>query len=477
MEHSREGSGFIRGEDLRRIHSSTLKVLEETGVRVDEEDARKLLDDAGAYVDSKRKIVRIPQNLVEELITKARRCARLCGRNSKNDLTLKEGRFHVMTSSTGVRVLDLATGKVRPSTKKDVEDSARLADALENFHIYSIMVDALDCPSEIMGLEEIDAMFNNTEKHIDTGALGTDNARDMIQMAAVVAGGFEELRKRPIIDFMQTPVSPLIHERENTEGILECAKHEIPLIILNMAQAGGTSPMTIAGTLSITNAEVLSGMLIAYLQNPNVPLIYGTSSIVLNMKSLPKRSIFGLVENGLIAMGAAQLAGYYGFPSLVNGFSGGWSGLDDDSLGFLWSMMAILPTLANADILYDGGLIENSKTLSYEDMVISNEITGMVLRCMRGIKVDGETLADDLIHKVGPAGNFLAEKHTLEHLRKEIVAAEILDKSKVKDIQETARERARNLLSAHQPEPLEKSIQEELRGIVKKAWKRERDRK
>ena len=467
----------MQGEDLRRIHSSTLKILEETGVRVDEENARELLDDAGAYVDYKRNIVRVPQSLAEELIKKAKRCARLCGRNSKNDLTLGEGKFHVMTSSTGVRVLDLDTGEVRPSTKKDVEDSARLTDALENFHIYSIMVDALDRPEEIMGLEEIDAMFNNTAKHIDTGALGTDNARDAIQMAAVVAGGFEELRKKPIIDFMQTPVSPLRHDKGNTEAILECAKHEIPLIILNMAQAGGTSPVTLAGTLSITNAEVLSGMLIAYLENPNVPLIYGTSSIVLNMRSLPKQSVFGLVENGLIAMGAAQLARYYGFPSLVNGFSGGWSGPDDDGLGFLWNMMAILPTLAKADILYDGGLIENSKTLSYEDMVISNEITGMVLRCMRGIEVNDETLANDLIHKVGPGGNFLTERHTLEHLRKEIVVAKILDKSKVKDIHETAKKRARNLLNTHQPEPLEKSIREELREIVKKAWRREQDRK
>jgi trimethylamine--corrinoid protein Co-methyltransferase len=125
----------MKREDLRRIHSSTLKVLEETGVRVDEENALKLLDDAGATVDFKRRIVRVPQSLVEELIKKARKCVRLCGRNPKYDLTLGEGRTYVMTSSTGIRVLDMDTGEVRQSTKKDVEDSARLADALENFHI------------------------------------------------------------------------------------------------------------------------------------------------------------------------------------------------------------------------------------------------------------------------------------------------------------------------------------------------------
>ena len=477
MENSYESPVFLKRKDLRRIHSSTLKVLEETGIRVDEENSLKLLDDAGATVDFKQKTVKVQQSLINELIKKARKCARLCGRNPKHDLTLGEGRVHVMTSSTGVRVLDMDTGEVRQSTKKDVEDSARLADALENFHIYSIMVDALDCPEEIMGLEEVDAMFNNTEKHIDTGALGTENTRDEIRMAAAVAGGFEELRKRPIIDFMQTPVSPLIQDRGNTEAILECAKHEVPLIVLNMVQAGGTSPVTIAGALSITNAEVLSGMLIAYLANPDVPLIYGTSSIILNMKSLSGPSIFGLVEDGLIAMGAAQLAKYYGFPSVVNASFNGWSELDGNWLNFLGAITAMLVPLAKADILYDGGLIEDARTLSYEAMVISNEVTGMVLRALRGIEVNEETLAEAVIHKVGPGGNFLSERHTLEHLRKEIFISEILDKPRVKDVREAARNRVKELLSTHQPEPLDRSAREELRRIVKEAWERKQRRR
>ncbi len=477
METSYEGLVFLKKEDLRKIHFSTLKILEETGVRVDEENALKLLDDAGATVDFKRKLVRVPQSLVEELIKKARKCVRLCGRNPKHDLTLGEGRVHVMTSSTGIRVLDMDTGEVRQSTKKDVEDSARLADALENFHIYSIMVDALDYPEEIMGLEEIDAMFNNTEKHIDTGALGTENTRDEIRMAAAVAGGFEELRKRPIIDFMQTPVSPLIQDRGNTEAILECAKHEVPLIVLNMVQAGGTSPVTIAGALSTTNAEVLSGMLIAYLANPNVPLVYGTSSIVLNMKSLSGPSIFGLVEDGLIAMGAAQLAEFYGFPSVVNASFGGWSELDGEWLSFLGAVTAMLPPLAKADILYGGGLIEDAKTLSYEAMVIADEVAGMVLRALRGIEVSEETLAEGVIHKVGPGGNFLSERHTLEHLRKEIFIPEIFDKLRVEDVREAARRKAKQLLSSHRPEPLDKSVQGELKKIVRDAWKRKRGRR
>jgi trimethylamine--corrinoid protein Co-methyltransferase len=224
--------------------------------------------------------------------------------------------------------------------------------------------------------------------------------------------------------------------------------------------------MTIAGTLSITNVEVLSGMLIAYLANPNVPLIYGTSSIVLNMRGSPEPSIFGLVEADLIAAGAAQLAKHYGFPSVVNASFDRWS----EQKGT--AVTAMLPFLAKADIFYDGGLIENAKTLSYEAMVIANEKAGMVLRALRGIEATEETLAEHVIRRVGPGGSFLSERHTLEHLRNEIFISDILDQPRVKDVTKAAKKRAKELLSTHQPEPLEKSVREELREIIKEAWKR-----
>jgi len=467
--------GVLGKDELKSIHSSTLRILEETGVRVDEENALKLLKDAGVTVDFKEKIARIPHGLIEEMIRKAKKRVTLCGRNPRHDVTLGEGKVHVMTESTGIKVLDIETGRIRMSTKKDVEDSSRLADALDNVHLYSIMVDALDYPEEIMGLEELDAMFNNTEKHIDTGGLGTDTTRDMIRMAAAVSGGFEELRKRPILDLMQTPVSPLIHERKNTEGILECAKHEVPIIILNMAQAGGTAPVTLAGTLSLNSAEVLSGMLIAYLANPDVPLIYGTTSVVLNQKFSSGPSIFGLIEEGLISAASAQLAKYYGFPCVVGACFGARATTDSREVGFLATLSLVFPALVGADVLYGVGLIDEAKTLSYEEMVIGNEVAGMVLRGVRGVEVNAETLAEEVISKVGPGGNFLFEKHTLKNLTNEVFIPEILDRPKLQDALRSAREKAKQILKTHRPESLDKEIKEELRKIIKEASRREKE--
>jgi len=474
LKEQSRNTGFLSKDDLKSIHSSTLNILEKTGVKVDEENALKLLKNAGATVDFKGKIARIPHGLIEEIIKKARKRVTLCGRNSKQDVTLGEGKIHVMTSSTGINVLDIETRKVRISTKRDIEESARLADALDNVHVYSVMVSALDCPPEIMGLEEVDAMLNNTEKHIDTGGLGTDATRDIIRMAATVVGGLEELRKRPILDLMQTPVSPLTHERKNTEGILECAKYEVPLIILNMAQAGGTAPITLAGTLSINNAEVLSGMLIGYLANHNVPLIYGTASIVLNQKLSSGPSIFGLIESGLISGTSAQLAHYYGFPCVVGAGFGYMADVNSRQIGFLGALNAVFPALAGADVLYGVGLIDEARTLSYEDMIIESEVARMMLRGAKGVEVNAETLAEEIINKVGPSGNFLSEKHTLKNLRKEIFIPEIFEKAKLQDILLAARERAKQILATHKPEPLDKKIQEQLRKIIKDAWQREK---
>ncbi|UCH69790.1 MAG: trimethylamine methyltransferase family protein, partial [Candidatus Bathyarchaeota archaeon] len=168
---------------------------------------------------------------------------------------------------------------------------------------------------------------------------------------------------------------------------------------------------------------------------------------------------------------------YYGFPSLVNASFNGWSQLDGECLSFLGALTATLPPLAKADILYGGGLIEEARTLSYEAMVISNEVAGMLLRALRGIRVNKETLAEDIVHKVGPGGNFLAERHTLEHLKEEIFISEILDRPKLKDVREAARTRAKKLLGTHQPEPLDRHVRGELRNIVKEAWKRKQKRR
>jgi len=459
---------LLTQKELYRIHSATIEILEKTGIKVNSEEALKLLSDAGASVDSKSNLVKIPEVLISEVVKKPSRCTALYGRDSTHDVVFGDGRVYVMTDSTGIKTLDANTGNVRQSTKQDLADASRLVDGLENIHIFSTMVDALDYPEEVMRLEEFEAMLCNTGKNICHGAKGRDEAENIARMASAVAGGTEELRKRPMLHLMQTPVSPLIHDRDNTDGIIGAAKYGIPLAILNMPQAGMTAPLTMAGTIALSNAEVLSGMIIARLVNPEVPLIYGSCATIADVRIKDYTLVCGLIESGLIAAANAQLAHYYGYPCEVGLTFGS---ILDDWISPLRLMTAVMLANARADILFGVGLVNKSTTLSFEQLVVDNDLAGVVLREVEGIDVNDETLALDVVSRVKPEGNFMADAHTIKHLEKELYIPRILDKVDPKDILSSAKKKAKQILATHKPEPLDEEVKRELRTIITDAKK------
>jgi len=443
-----------------------MEILEKTGIKVYSEEALKLLSEAGAIVDSKSKLVKISESLIGEVVKKPSKCTALYGRDSTHDVAFGDGRVYVMTDSTGIKTMDIESGSIRMSTKQDLGDGSRLVDGLENIDVFSTIVDALDYPEEVMRLEEFEAMLCNTGKNICHSAKGRDEAESLVRMASAVAGGIEELRKRPMLHLMQTPVSPLVHDKDNTEGILGAAKYEIPIAILNMPQGGMTSPMTIAGTIALSNAEVLSGMLIARLVNPNVPLIYGSCATVADVRLKGYTLVCGLIESGLIAAANAQLAHYYGYPCEVGLTFGS---ILDDWVSPLRLATAMMAANAKADILFGVGLVNKSTTLSFEQLVVDNDLAGAVLRETKGIEVNDETLALDVISKVKPEGNFMSQAHTIKQIERELYIPRIFDKVDPKDVLSSAREKARQILATHKPLPLHEEIKRELRNIIRDA--------
>ena len=458
--------GLLTREELYRIHSTTIEILEKTGVKVDSEDALRLLSDAGAIVDTRSHLVKIPESLIGLVVKKPSKCTMLHGRDSAHDVIFGDGRVYVMTDSTGIKTIDVDTGHVRASTKQDLADSSRLVDGLENIQVFSTIVDALDCPQEVMRLEEFESMVSNTSKNICHGAKGRVEAANLVRMASAVAGGTEELRKRPMFHLMQTPVSPLLHDKENTDGVLEAAKYGIPISILNMPQGGLTAPLTMAGTLALSNAEVLSGMLLARLVNPEVPLIYGSCATVADVRIKDYTLVCGLVESGLIAAANAQLAHYYGYPCEMGLTFGS---ILDDWISPLRLITAVMIASARADILFGVGLVNRSTTLSFEQLVIDNDLAGIVLREAKGIEVNDETLALDVISRVKPGGNFMSQEHTIKHLERELYIPRMFDKVDPKDLLFVAKERAKQILVTHKPEPLDEEIKHELRTIIQDA--------
>lgn len=462
-------------DELYEIHLATLDILEGVGVGIYEPRALKLMDEAGAIVDYDKKVVRIPQYLLKELIKKAPEVVTLCARNSKHTVRLKPwGKTYFNNSSYGVRVYDLKTGMHRDSRSEDVVNFAKLTDALENIHVYLPTVTAHDIPEYVRALHELAISLDNTEKHVSHGASGADAIKRYVQIGATIVGGEEELRKRPVISASTCPISPLQHSQEDTETLIEFAKFGLPFFILSMAMGGGTAPLTIAGELVVINAEVLSGIALVQLVNPGTPVLYGSVSSTMDMKT--GKLALGAPERPLINSGCAQLARYYGIPSWVGACSTDAKAPGPQAM-FEKVMTAIVPMLAGASLIYGPAILDSGKTYSFEQLVLDNEVIGALYRIVEGVDVDADSLALEVIENVGIGGHYLAQKHTSDHVLSDQWRPALLDRgsrgdwirASRKDICELARERAKELLASHEVEPLEKDVRKEMWGIVKKA--------
>jgi len=465
-----ESITILSNDELKRIHNASLRILEDVGVKVYCDEGLSLLAKAGSNVDPRAKIARIPRTLVEEMISKAARCKRLFGRDPNHVLELGCGNTYIMTGSTAIRVVDLETGETRPSTKRDIEESAKVVDALENVHIYCGMVEALDHPSEVMRLERFEAAVSNTTKHIAIGLLGTKEARAIARMASAVAGGEEELRERPIVSQVECPVAPLIHYGPNVEAILEGARNGTPIMILSFGEGGMTAPVSIVGATAMANANGLAGLLMAWLVNPEVPLIYHVEVEPTLLKTMDAPLLgTGLIERGLSDMIGTQLARYYKFPN-VSGLNIGdvvYGGI----ASLLFSASGILSTIAKPDIMYgSGGGVGTDircSLLSYEQMILGDDVAGMFLRLLKGVDASQEVLdrSIDLVNKVGPEGHFM-RKESIDDLTKEIYLPKTIDNTEPARLKEAARMRARKILATHKVEPLHTEVKAQLRRVI-----------
>ncbi len=322
LQAGRPGSGglslsvFTEAE-LDDIHLASLEVLERTGVWVEADDALDIFRDGGCAVDGETRMVRIPPHLVEAAVRSAPPKNYLCGRDPDQDIVLEAGRVYFSNFDEGIMVVDPRSGERRHPLLRDVHEAARLVDALPDIDTYESAVHPGDVPEETASLHKWLAAVENTGKPVGTEATSAYDCRKLIEMATVVAGGEDEFRRRPLIGFGVCAVSPLKLPRDATEVIIESARAWCPDTILSMAMAGGSSPVTLAGTLAQHNAEVLSGIVLSQLVERGCPVTYGTSTTAMDLK-LAAASV-GSPELALFSAACAQIARRYLIPSFVAG--------------------------------------------------------------------------------------------------------------------------------------------------------------
>lgn len=311
------GLKMFTEDELYAIHCATLEVMRDAGLYVGSKEAREILAGAGAEVDEENEIVKFPPYLVEDAIRSAPSTILLAGRNPKHDYIADSKRVAFLNFGEGLRVIDPYTKEYRPTTKDDVAKTALMCDAMDQIVLHNRAVGADEMPGPVQPLHNAEAIFPNISKHCFIGAMNVQNFRKIIEMASVIVGGRDKLRERPIYSTIVCPTSPLKLVPECCDIIIEGARQGITVCILSMAMAGATSPVTLAGTLVTHNAEVLGGIVLSQATRKGAPVIYGSSTTIMDLKTAT--APVGSPELAMINAAVAGLAQYYLLPSWVAG--------------------------------------------------------------------------------------------------------------------------------------------------------------
>lgn len=464
----------LDGAGVQSIRYAALEILEVTGVAVRSEKAQKILREAGCEVDKKSAVVRFPPSLVEEMARKNDRAVTFYGRTRQHDARLDFDHVHVCSDGNGTEAMDFETRQRRASTKADVAKSAFVADALKGHGINWPNVTSQDAPHGTRHIHDLQASMENTEKHITLATNTTTwEVQDVIEMASAAVGGRDELKRRPIISSIHTSSSPLVIEGEGLEAGLVAADAGIPICFYVMPGPGATGPATLAGSVAVGVAEALAGNTIFQLHRPGTAYVFSCGMANLDMKTSTRAG--GSPEHGLTSAAYAQMAHHYGFPALVGGFVT-TAKEPDQQAAYEKFASAVTPILAGADMIAGIGLLEDCRTVWLEQLVIDSEISQIIGRIARGIDVTEESLALDVVHKVGIGRDYLGQRHTFQHFRTEHFIPIVSDRSSYdgwsthgrKSILDRAGEEVRRIFKEHRVEPLSREVAETVKALLKK---------
>jgi trimethylamine--corrinoid protein Co-methyltransferase len=457
---------FLSEEQLDELQEATLHILEEVGVKFPSKRALAILADHGAHVDHESKIVRIPRELVFKAMASVPRYFQVGARHPSCDFHLQEGVTYFTTDGCGVETIDMDTRQRRPSCKADVGLMARVTDYLSSIAFYWPMVSAQD-HGATAPLHELDASWNNTVKHVQSETLmGGRAAEYALEMATVIAGSREELRRRPVFSLVLCTIAPLVQDQEGIEGALALAEAGIPVAFLAMPTLGTTAPATLAGAFAVGDAEIISGTVLLQLASPGAPVSH---SIMHGWADPRSGNYVPYPVDARCRYASVDIAHHWGMPSF-----GGAFGTESHEPG-TWQAAAdvardpLLVSLAGAEWVTGMGLNRSFTLLYPESIILDDELYHRARYALSATEVNAETLALDSIRRVGPGGHFLREKHTRKHMRTAMVpglAHQAGPDGKYREPLEVAREKVKWILDNHQPQSLEKAQRLELARIL-----------
>lgn len=465
---------ILRDEEIEQIHQASMYVLKELGVKIDDLEMRERLHGWGCTVEGCR--VRFTPDSIEETLANVKREITFTSRTG-NRLVAKPG--NVLTHSSGGLpfVIDLDTGQKRNATSTDVINTTRLMNKLAHLDMPGALVYPADVPSQINQVRQCELLLRYSEKPVSgPGVSSAGEAKYIAKLFQAVSGAGDSLSENPIGDIGISPESPLYFPQEIIGTMKIMISAGIPTVMLISPVVGLSAPMTIAGGLVQMNASMLAFAAIAYLINPETPVIYGARLAFANMHT--GSSIWGVPDIGIAGACAVQIARYYGFLSDVYGLSTTACAFDNQA-GYEKAMNGLLPLLARANRLSGFGGLTSLLVASYEQLVIDNETFSALRKIAKGVVVNKDTMALDVIANVLAGENYLEQEHTIRHLRGgEVFIPELgfkglwneWEEGGQKNIRQNAREYARQLLKEDDSEPLPPEVDREMTAIMDAAY-------
>ncbi len=449
---------FLSAQDKEKIHRAVFRILGEVGMKILHDEALELLTAAGCTAAEDR-MVKIPAGLVRQAIDSAPERIAVFDRHGAQVMDLGGRRSYFGTGSDLIYAFDSKTMQRHPCMLDDVARAARVADALPNIDFIMSFAHPSDLPARRAYLMSFQAMAANSSKPIVCTAAGREDLSRMWQIAAILRNGEDELRSKPYIIYYGEPISPLKFSAESLDKLLFCAEKSMPVIYSPAPIAGSTAPMTIAGHVAQGLAECFCGLVIHQLKSKGAPFIMGMGPAVLDMST--SQCSYNAPEYLLAYMAVVEMSHYYNLPNW--GYAGtSDSQIPDEQASFEGGLLTFLSQMAGSNLNHDVGYLDFGRTGSLEMIVMMDEIIDQVRRISRGIPVDDDTLAVDVIREVGSESNFLIQPHTLKYLRATQWRPALISRAGHEEWQATGsmsllarvQKKLEQILAEHQPVPI-----------------------
>ena len=461
-------------EDITAIHQAALILLEKTGMTYENglSDLARLLESKGASVDHDARRICFSPEMITEAVAKAPSKVLLCGRDETHDLDLREDKVYLGTGGAAIKILDIETGERRATTLADLYDATRLVDQLENIHFLVRPCIPTDIPKDAYDINMFYTCLKATKKHVMSGVNNEEGLHKVLEMASMIAGSRERLMERPFISLITSmAISPLKLCTQSTLIMQEANRNNIPVAISSAPMAGSTSPVTMAGTLAQLHAEELAGITISQLTHPGAPVLYGGIPGLVNLASMGYSG--GAVEFGMMNAAVHQLAAHINIPN-YNSAGLADSKVPDAQAAWEKATTLMLTAMAGSNYIHhSAGMLESMLTIAHEQYVMDDEIIGNCCRVLKGIDVDPDHLALEVIEKIGPGGNFMAAPHTMKYMRSEYFQGNGVTNRKSRDrwekdgsldARDKARQIARKLLENQETNYIDKTTDDAIRS-------------